>query len=248
MDRKVQVEVSYHERAKEIVLQVFFPFQSCMQSPTLPVMQLQHVWEGLYSHTNPFLVRGCAEFQSHVSKQRLIGALHHEPKQIRIYVDEEWGPAMGGAEVLQIWQKRKFNVIDSPCSDHSLKPPGLFRTNECQEQSLTYLITTAPAVTPVHTDSRPEGMRGDGFMYLVEGVKDWMFISPQDLRALEQAGWDEKSLKALSFTELLHIHHGFLWGRIQVCRITAGDFLLWPSMWGHRVLTSEHALGLTGFV
>lgn len=148
--------------------------------------------------------------------------------------------------MLEVWQKRRFNVIDSPVTDYSLKPPGLFHPHE-DEQSLTYLITTAPAVTPMHTDACPEGMRGDGFMYLAEGVKDWLFISPHDMRTLDTAGWPESALKSLGFSELLGVHGGCLWGRLQSLRLSPGDFLLWPARWGHRVLTSEHALGLTGF-
>jgi hypothetical protein len=55
-----------------------------------------------------------------------------------------------------------------------------------------------------------------GWMYLAEGNKVWWYIYGDDIEHLNNNGIDIYAMKDLSFTNLVFLLDGYLWGKIKV--------------------------------
>lgn len=149
-----------------------------------------------------------------------------------------------GCEVLARFKNRRldFNIVDSECSDAA----PLLRSWHGQRlpypPSLSWILTLSPARTYFHYDPP----YGDCFMFLCQGRKLWLFISPQDIAAIEQRHGFE-IVNSLPLPDLIKLDNGYLRGRIHVGEMGAGDLMYFPQGWAHYVLTSEDSFGYGGY-
>ena len=85
-------------------------------------------------------------------------------------------------------------------------------------------------------------------MFLHQGQKVWWLIPAHDLDHLERRGHSEASLRALSFTDLLSVCDGYLWGKLYVGLAEPRDFIYFPEKCSHAVTTYDKAFGVSGYV
>jgi hypothetical protein len=149
-----------------------------------------------------------------------------------------------GAEVLQLFRERtlNFNIVDSECSDPSAILNSWPADKLKRPPSISWTLTLAPARTYFHYDPP----YGDCFMYLCEGHKVWLFISPDDIAQIERRHGFE-IVNRLPLSELLALDDGFLRGRILIGEIRGGDFVYFPEGWAHYVRTLKDSFGYGGY-
>ena len=77
-------------------------------------------------------------------------------------------------------------------------------------------------------------------MYLTRGEKYWMFIREGEA--------DQESLWGRTMTDIISAEGFRHWGRVEVIHQRAGDLVVFPVGWCHRVLTYDAALGVGGYL
>ena len=149
-----------------------------------------------------------------------------------------------GAEVLARFKKRQlnFNIVDSECSQPQSLLTKWHSSKLKYPPSISWIVTLAPALTYFHVDPP----YGDAFMFLCGGRKVWLLIAPEDL-AHGEARHGFATVNNLPLKELLLLDDGFLWGRLHIGAIGAGDLIYFPQDWAHYVRTLEDSFGYGGY-
>ena len=193
----------------------------------------------------PFVVRECPGFD--LDAQRLGDALCREPSRLRGYFfdgpkeTDERIPLLDPAET---WQRFRagtleVNVTEStvtllprtalPRALHDALDPG-------DEYALSYVLTPDRTETPFHWDRK----EGGGYLHLIEGEKFWWFVPGGE--------GEMEGLWGRSMTDILTSDGFRLWGRVEVVHQRAGDLVVFPVGWCHRVRTHRAALGVGGYL
>lgn len=216
-------------------------------------------------------IGGVADFYAHFADEPLIirGAFPagHKSGAIRL---EQIEAILGSAE-LQVYDAHtqnfekvpaaqiiadvrsgipRYNVVDHYVAGTSLGdllelPPfltwnwfvGAPAGHDWREKSL--VLTAQGSFTPLHLDAYAM----QGWMYLIEGRKNWEFIQPDHLLAAFDSGrnefFDPRRHTSADFPLLREV--GTLTGTLG-----PGELLYFPSGWIHQVETSEAAYGFGG--
>lgn len=167
--------------------------------------------------------------------------LGNEEKPVYGYDKEENVVYVDGADVQRLWFQDALpcNIVDSPVDARGqrlAKHPGL--------NSIGYVATNSNGKYHMHIDPVEYG---GGWMVLYRGIKVWWFIRPSDMLYLATKGITIETLAHKSFTELVTLDDGYLWGKLIVAVATPGTFLYFPPGCAHTVRTHERAAGLGGY-
>jgi hypothetical protein len=108
----------------------------------------------------------------------------------------------------------------------------------------SYVLSAAKNWTQWHDDGTD---RGGGWVYLKVGKKVWQFISPNDMKYLQDHGYDYNQINKMTTTELLHLLDCYLWGKMYIAVQKENDFLLFPEGWSHSVYTEQKSFGISGY-
>jgi hypothetical protein len=154
-----------------------------------------------------------------------------------------------GAKLLQEWDSDtlSYNIVDSPNNLHHLLPTELAQNvanlgKRGTDYAICYALTKNNNLTKYHVDEL-----GDGWVYLVDGRKIWHMFSAECREHLEKAGISLFSIKDLSFTELIQLLDGYMWGKVYVSEVGPGDLIYFSRRWPHRVITYEKSFGVCGY-
>ena len=107
--------------------------------------------------------------------------------------------------------------------------------NEDKRNYVTMILSPDKSTTYPHIDPP---LNGGGWMYLVDGQKDWTFWPPSTFVDV----FDEK-VKAFRLNRFYHDTIGFLH-----CLINSGDFIYFPPGWIHAVRTPIKSIGIGGYI
>jgi hypothetical protein len=229
--------------------------QRQLSPPLRPVREAPSVEAGLEDRSSPFIVRGCAH--AFPSAEQTKASLLRE-KELVGYDEGSDDPDgykyRTPSHLLELWSRDALdiNIFDSRSSDPALTPAVIAanqRTHATPESwgmshLGCYLVTNRNSRTKLHVDPA----YGAGWMFLHEGCKVWWIILGEDVARLLARGFSVERLAALSFTELVHVCDGYLWGRVQVGVAGARDFIFFPEGAAHAVTTYEKASGVSGYV
>ena len=105
----------------------------------------------------------------------------------------------------------------------------------------TIILSPANSYSVLHMDYPS---KGGGFMYLVEGQKDWYFMKPTHaaLQSLIEPG--AAHLIDIS-PELAYQRAGTIF---HEANMIAGDFIYFPCGWLHKVRTYDKSIGIGGYI
>ena len=218
-----------------------------MQAASIRAAEVYQDIADVRDFTRPFVVRNFSGlsrdrnlFEHELSREPEIWGYDASP----LDNSEVDAITLPGAEVLARYRKRNlaFNIVDSECSDPSPLLTQWPRDMLKVPPSVSWILTLAPARTYFHCDPP----YGDCFMYLCEGHKVWLFITPGDIAEIERRHGFE-TVNRLPLSELLALDGGFLRGRIWIGEIRRGDFVYFPQDWAHYVRTLEDSFGYGGY-
>jgi hypothetical protein len=195
--------------------------------------------------TLPVVLEDCADFQ--FTADTLKAAFLEEKKHT-------WGyPATNNPDfqyeyqsaetLITAWEKDtlKLNLVDTECyepASFSLFPSVL------KEFRPSYALSAAKNWTQWHDDGID---RGGGWMFLKVGKKVWQFITPSDMKYLQDHGYNYTLINKMTTTELVHLLDCYLWGKTYVAVMKENDFLFFPEGWSHSVYTEEKSFGISGY-
>ncbi len=149
-----------------------------------------------------------------------------------------------GAEAWAQFQARalKINILDSGCWATERLLADWRAAAWPRPKFVCWVLTVAPKLTYFHIDT----FYGGCFMHLCSGRKTWLFIPPDAMATIEQRhGF--KTVNVLPLADLLKLDDGFLWGKILIGELRAGDLLYFPDGWAHYVRTTEDCTGYGGY-
>lgn len=227
-------------------------------SPFMKMKQYKSIQEGFHALFSaekdveePFIVSNCQEF-SQVTVSSLATLFMEERDVMCWYGTNEKtfnDASVHGATLYKAWlsDDLKYNVVDAPNQHLHLLAPILRKNAENtpqdgQDYAICYALTKANNLTPYHTDKYAQG-----WVYLTCGTKEWHIFSAKDVEYLENHGYSLESIKNMDFNELVHILDNYLWGKIYVGKMRGGDFIYFPHLWAHRVVTFEKSFGVCGY-
>jgi hypothetical protein len=192
----------------------------------------------------PFVVPNCTEFDIDIprldaalraEKQALIG---HRPDSGLRFLPVE----ITGAEALARLRAGTLdiNIFDCPATlPLSTLPSALRRPNPKDAERFPFqvghLVSPAGYETLFHSDGY-----GHTYNVLLSGEKYWWFVEPH--------GATQEWLQGKSITEIVTSDNFARWGRVYVLHQRAGEAVVFPGYWPHRVFTYEASLGLAGYV
>lgn len=213
--------------------------------PFRPIPEVQSPKEGLSCREQPFIVRGVDE--GFPSRERVLAAFVSE-SSVHGYATGSVAGYAAPRDVLDRWERDclDINVVDCESVDTELVPHALADSavDRARGKATSYVVTNRNSRTPLHVDPK----WGGGWMLLYTGEKIWWILLEEDLVHLASLGHSLEALEALSFTELVHVADGYLWGRIYVGTCESRDFIYFPEGSAHTVRTYQRAFGLGGYV
>lgn len=213
--------------------------------PFRPVPEVQTAKEGLSCRERPFILRGAGE--GFPSRERVEEAFVRE-SSVHGYATGSVAGYAAPRDVLDRWERDclDINVVDCESLDPELAPQALAdcAVDRARTKATSYVVTNRNSRTPLHVDPK----LGGGWMLLYAGEKTWWIILEEDLAHLASLGHSIEAIEALSFTELVHLADGYLWGKIYVGTCETRDFIYFPEGSAHAVRTYERAFGLGGYV
>lgn len=150
------------------------------------------------------------------------------------------------SKILDDWSNNQlnYNLLDTQCHfPEDLFPSSLIDKAPC------YVLTRSNNWTAFHTeeDYFGEPAHFGGWIYLKQGRKIWYFISPKDHVYLTENGFPFERLSLLSFTDLVSILDNYLWGKLYIAVQKSDEFVCFPELWAHAVITDEKSFGLGGY-
>lgn len=224
------------------------PYQAIPEFENLPTPQLlaklKHANEPVIVREAEILKYDVADYQSLISGEK--GIFGYTSSVTWDYVTLE------GHEVWNRYQAGKLdmNIVDAPVT-HKAGIDATFLTQLNAEPgskldtfSVCWVLTNAPKVTHFHRDPA----YGGGYMKLLEGCKIWWCVLDADAKYLEDHGHSYESLSTLDLLEILTLENYYLWGKIYVSILAAGDFLWFPKLCLHKVITVADSHGFGGYI
>lgn len=140
----------------------------------------------------------------------------------------------------------EYRILDSPL--HVIDLPSDLVSMQFVKEGITdltlaqTLILSSPnSYTSLHMDSPKQG---GGWMYLVEGQKDWYFMKPTAAALQSLIEPDAPHLIDISY-ELAYQRAGTVFHEANAIK---GDFLYFPPGWLHRVRTHDRSVGIGGYL
>lgn len=216
--------------------------------PPLALLRAHRPGETDFDLTRPFVSRQFGSlpanpllFQTLLCAEKEVFGYHNSP--LDNAPDWDCG-TLSGREIWEQYQQNslKINILDSECSNPASLLEGWRSTALPRPSFIGWVLTLAPKRTYFHVDPP----YGNCFMYLCRGEKIWLFIPPPDMAEVERRhGFD--TVNRLPLPELLLLDDGFLWGKILIGKIGAGDLIYFPDYWPHYVRTFEHSFGYGGY-
>ena len=200
----------------------------------------------------PFIVGPCHEF-AHVDIPSLTTLFTHE-KNVMCWFEtktELFNDAyIDGNALYTAWleDRLQFNVVDAPNKHFHLLPPILLdnannnMSEEGQEYTICYALTKSNNLTRYHIDKYAQG-----WVYLACGTKVWHIFAAKDVSYLQEHGYSLFDIKDMEFEELVRILDNYLWGKIFVGEMKGGEFIYFPHLWAHRVVTYDKSFGVCGY-
>lgn len=225
---------------------LFFQTDSEVSAAVLSVPEFKSIEEGFaQSPQAPFIVRDCKEF-SERDVERALTRLKNSDEIVFGY--DSQGQVVENLKVghlIKAWENEelKIKILDSLL--HIIDLPNVLIQNHSRIESIdadreplgqTIILSPSKGYTALHMDPPSYG---GGWMYLVQGQKDWQFLSPQWLNHLFtgiEKELPDVSSEALPQADFYAVH------------AVENSFVYFPPGWMHRVWTYDKAIGIGGYI
>ena len=143
----------------------------------------------------------------------------------------------------------KINIVDSPLENKGMLPPewesyARSKLGTHYDFALTWVFTCAPKVTHFHIDPPYAG----GFMKILKGKKVWWCVKPVDYYHMVKMGQSVESMAKMDLHEIMRLEDSYLFGKIQIGVLNAGDLIWFPIDTMHKVITLEDSHGFGGYL
>jgi len=162
-----------------------------------------------------------------------------------------------GAEILDEWNKNdvmKIKLLDCWCTNESLTP-NVIKQNATypgknESKYMLNYILTGVGLTKFHMDPG----YGGGWMYLYSGQKLWWFINPYKCKTTDGAKKDYNQNPTIGNNELDFLKTADLADLVKkgytvyAVLANAGDMIVFPQGWLHRVQTYQKSIGCGGYI